>query len=145
MFCDLRFYLLYVFQKRKYTMTKILLSCVKWLGFIGIVTSTDIGSIPIWERKSRSLFALDQRLIWNMLTCIFMLAPRVVINKLFFLSYNYIIKTKTLQVAFMFLRTADVIEIAQTFYTVITVLGRTLQLLVFTVFRMDINILLVSM
>lgn len=47
-----------------------------------------------------------------------------------------------LQIAYMFLRAADVMEMAKTFYPVIAVLGRTLQLLVFAFYRKSISRLL---
>lgn len=44
----------------------------------------------------------------------------------------------------MFLRTDDVIEMAKTFYTVIAVLGRGLQLLALAFYRKSIGRLLVD-
>lgn len=45
----------------------------------------------------------------------------------------------------MFLRTADVLEISQTFYPVITTLGCAVQLLVLVIYRKDINRLITDM
>lgn len=65
-------------------MTKILLCCVKLLRITGIVTTADIGSIPVWESKSRQEFvriAADLRLFWHILMGFVVLAPRVVMFK----------------------------------------------------------------
>lgn len=66
-------------------MTKILLSCVRWIRFTGIVSTADIGSVPVWEskwKKQCARIATDLRLSWHILMCVSFLAPRVVMIKL---------------------------------------------------------------
>lgn len=128
-------------------MTKILLKCVKWLRFSGIDTSAEIGSIPISEYKSRKqIFRIAEdlrRLFWIIFIAFVVLAPRVLMKKTLFVPKS--LQNSELQVAYMFLRAADIIEMAQTFYPVIAPLGRVVQILVLAVFRKDISSLLAEM
>lgn len=59
-----------------------------------------------------------------------------------FNNCNILTLLYTQQVAYMFLRAADILEIAEAFYPVILELGGSVQLLVLAIYRKDINRLL---
>lgn len=64
-------------------MKNILLSCIKWLRFTGLLRTADIGSAPASEHKTRKLvnIAADLRLLWLILLFVIILATKVMLNK----------------------------------------------------------------
>lgn len=87
-------------------MTRILLSSLKWLGRIGIVT-TDIYGVPEKNPRSKQRFTAKLRLIWFTLATAIILLPQVVLIKFYFFLHENIFH----QTAYMFLRAADILEI----------------------------------
>lgn len=127
-------------------MTKILLSCIRWLQFTGIIASADIERVLVRSSKSRKQFlctVVNLLLFWHILMSSVVLVPQVVMNATIF--YYLSLQNENLQIAYLTFRTSEVIETAQVLFPVMALLGRTLQLVVLAVFRQDISRLLANM
>lgn len=64
-------------------MTKILLRCVRWLCYTGIVTTTDIGAVPAWDQKAKKSFdhiSADLRFLWHILISVVIQMSQVIID-----------------------------------------------------------------
>lgn len=80
-------------------MTKILVRNVKWLQFIGIVTTIDNYGVPDSNPDRSELIAADFRIFRHALLAFVILVPQVV--KIWLLSENMIIFALKLQIFFL--------------------------------------------